>query len=90
MPSRPPPERSIPTRDDESIYRFQRGFTAWIVAIYTFVMTTLGSIAAVSLVTGQAETWEGAFARGTVVMALLIPTIWISSIVWTKVYGHKV
>lgn len=90
MPSPTPPERtSDHPVDDESVFSTQRGFTAWIAAIYAFLMLTIGSTNVVGSLVGQ-EYPSWIFVKTFISVLLLVPNILLSSLVWTKVYGHKV
>lgn len=75
--------------NDESAYSVQRGFTAWIAAAYTFIMILLGNASMLVTLMGR-PTNMMLMVQVTILVALLIPNIILSSLVWTKVYGNKV
>ncbi len=75
--------------NDESTYGVQRGFTAWIAAIYTFVLLTLGSTSLLVTIMGRPNDMMLMLQVGILIM-MLVPNLLLSSLVWTKVYGHKV
>ena len=75
--------------NDESIYGFQRGFTAWIAATYTFVLLMLGSASLLVTILGK-PTDLMLMVQVTILVAMLIPNLLLSSLIWTKVYGNKV
>ncbi len=74
---------------DESAYRVQRGFTAWIAAVYTFIMLAMGNASLLVTVLGK-PTNSMLMIQVLILVALLIPNLILSSLVWTKVYGNKV
>lgn len=85
MPPKPT-DRSQVQINENRLFRVQRGFTAWIAATYAFVLMTLGSASLVVTVFGKFDI----FVLTTLTMCLILPNFILSSLIWSKVYGHKV
>lgn len=75
--------------NDETAYSVQRGFTAWVAAIYTFVLLMMGSASLLVTVLGK-PTNMMLMVQVTILVAMLIPNLILSSLIWSKVYGNKV
>ena len=74
---------------DESTYSIQRGFTAWVAAIYAFFTMLFGSASILVTILGR-PTDMMLMAQASIMIMLLIPNFLLSSLIWSKVYGDKV
>lgn len=78
------------TSEDAPDFRGQRAFTAWIAAIYTFMVLLLGSVFLCSMIFAPVSGIQALAVTG-IVLAMLIPNTYLTSLVWDKVYnGHQV
>lgn len=75
--------------NDETAYGFQRGFTAWVAAIYTFILLMMGSASLLVTIMGK-PTHMALMVQVAILIAMLIPNLILSSLIWSKVYGNKV
>lgn len=75
--------------NDEHTYAAQRGFTAWVAAVYTFVLMMLGSASLLVTILGK-PTNMMLMVQVAILIAMLIPNLILSSLIWSKVYGNKV
>ena len=74
---------------DESAYSVQRGFTAWIAAIYAFFTMLFGTASILVTILGRPND-AMLMLQAAILIALLIPNFILSSLIWTKVYGNQV
>lgn len=75
----------MPPRMSDQTYSAQRGFTAWIAAIYAFFMMLFGTTDL--MIMGHPEGATMQLLQASITILLLFPNLFLSTLIWSKVYG---
>ena len=81
--------KEVRRMNDETAYSVQRGFTAWVASVYTFVLLMLGSSSLLVAILGKPANMM-LMVQVVILVVMMLPNLLLSSLVWEKVYGHKV
>lgn len=77
----------MPPRMSDQTYSAQRGFTAWIAAIYAFFMMLFGTTDLMIMIMGHPEGATMQLLQASITILLLFPNLFLSTLIWSKVYG---